>query len=89
MEVGKLHLMFDHQIDRGLIEGKVRINFYKRSKVFWGQEGHQQAHGYGGGEKEDKEDDGMVCVCVCVLVAWRWRRGGEDGISKIFVEDIL
>ena len=76
MEVERLHLMFDHQIIRGVLQkrrwGSIFIKGVSRfeaKKVI----NHQlEAHGYGGGEKnEEDDDDGGVCW-------WRKIRGGEE-----------
>ena len=58
MEVGKLHLILDYQIDtEGLIGGKVIINFHKGVRCFEAKKAINhglEAHGYGGGEEEDR-----------------------------------
>ena len=69
MEVGNLHSMLDHQIDRGVWKkGRWGLVFVKRASYFEAKKAinHElEAHGYGGGEEKDKEDDDGVCVwCV-------------------------
>ena len=57
---------------KGLIKGKVEINFHKGARCFEAKKAinHEpEAHGYSGGEEEDggnNEDSVCVCVCVCV-----------------------
>ena len=70
IEVGKLHLMLNHQMDKGVLKkGRWGLIFIKEARCFEAKKAinHDfKAHGFSNGEEEDGEndDDGLLWVLL-------------------------